>query len=350
MSDSVTQRIDAIHSMLSAGHRNLRIERHTLMLWGAAGGGLLLASNGILTEAQFPDVAQRALAWLALLSVTLGGVAALDWYLTRRAKRERDEAWSFIHRQVLKVWWLLMALGTLLTFATFFFGGGYMLCAAWIVLIGLGLYVHGLFSEELLEWIGVLSIVIGVASLGYRLDYETTRQIAASVFGLGLPLLALMLDRGRVRPSWQRMVQSAAWTLVVLGVPLAAHLHGGTGLQPADAPPLALESFLKGAGATGRRIVTLPAGTAVPVQVQIAGNIFRNTPAATLPLTLALPLELVTENGEPTGDVRFVGESWVRGGAGLWITIPKMQAELTPGRGPLVRAVVKAESMAEQHP
>lgn len=49
MSDSVTQQIVAIHSMLSAGHRNLRIERHTLVLWGSTGDGLLLASNSILT-------------------------------------------------------------------------------------------------------------------------------------------------------------------------------------------------------------------------------------------------------------------------------------------------------------
>lgn len=348
MSDSLSQRLDSIHSMLSAGHRNLRIERHTLLLWGLMGASLLLLSDRILTPAQFPDVTHQALAWLLLLALSLGGVAVLDWHLTRRVKRHRDEAWSFIHRQVLKVWWLLMALGTLMTFGTFFFGGGYMVCAAWVVLIGLGLYVHGLFSEELLEWIGVLAVLMGVASLVYRLDYGTTRLIAASVFGLGLPLLALMLDRGRARPPWHRMAQSAAWTLVVLSVPLAVQNYGGFG-APAEAPALTLDAFRKGAGSEGRRILTLPAGTPVPVEVRFAGNLFRNDPATTLPLTLSKPVDLMLENGVPTGEARFDGEPWTRGTAGLWLHIPRLDGDLTPDRGPLVRAVVNANTMADRH-
>jgi hypothetical protein len=41
MSQLATQQLDSIHSMLSAGHRNLRIERHSLVLWGANCGGLI---------------------------------------------------------------------------------------------------------------------------------------------------------------------------------------------------------------------------------------------------------------------------------------------------------------------
>lgn len=346
MSDSVAQQLTAIHSMLSAGHRNLRIERHTLVLWGLAGGGLLTASPWILTEAQLPALEQRAVAWLTLLTIVLGAVAALDWHLTRRAKRVRDEAWSFIHRQVLKVWWLLMGLGTLLTFAMFFFGGGYMVCAAWMVLIGLGLYVHGLFSEELLEWVGVLAIVIGIASLGYRLEYETTRQIAASLFGLGLPLLALMLDRGRARSSWHRMAQSAAWVLVVLGVPLTVHLHG-VPVAPQDAPPVALDAFRRGAASAGRHTVVIPAGTPIPVEIDVTGSIFRNAPV-TLPLTLAAPLEVLVEDGRPTGPVRIRNQAWAEAGAVGWIRIPTIRADLTAAQGPSVRATLDVTTMAEQ--
>lgn len=345
MSDSVAQQIVAIHSMLSAGHRNLRIERHTLVLWGVAGSTLTLLSESILTEAQFPVLEQRALAWLALLTVVLGGVGALDWHLTRRAKRVRDEAWSFIHRQVLKVWWLLMALGTLLTFAIFFFGGGYMVCAAWIVLMGLGLYVHGLFSEELLEWIGVLTIATGIATLAHQLDFTTMRWIAASVMGLGLPLLALMLDRGRARPSWHRMTQSAAWMLVVIGVPLAVHHHSKPAAQ-LDAPMLSLEQFRKDFP-SGNRIVTIPAGTPVPVEVEVSGSLFRNT-IATLPLTLAAPLEVMTADGMPTGEVRFRDESWTDANNAVWIRIPALKARLTPERGPVVHAILETATTAER--
>lgn len=347
MSDSVAQQIVAIHSMLSAGHRNLRIERHTLVLWGLAGSALMLVSENVLTAAQFPVIEHRALAWLALLTAVLGGVGALDWHLTRRAKRVRDEAWSFIHRQVLKVWWLLMALGTLLTFAVFFFGGGYMVCAAWIVLMGLGLYVHGLFSEELLEWVGVLTIATGIATLAYGLDFTTMRWIAASAMGLGLPLLASMLDRGQSRPPWYRMMQSMAWILVVLGVPLAVHRFSRTVDRP-DAPHIALDQFRKDAP-SGRRIVTIPAGTPVPVEVEVSGSLFRNA-IATLPLTLAMPLEVMTTDGTPTGEVRFRGETWTDAGQAVWIRIPPLKARLTPDRGPVVHAILETATMAERRP
>ena len=145
-----SQQLHAIHSMLTAGQRNLRLERHTLWLWGVPAGVLFVLSEHILTPEQFPDLTQRALAWLALLLTVLATVATLDWHWTRQAKQTRDEAWSFIHRQVVKVLWLLMGLATLTTFAMFFYGGGYMVCAVWLVFLGVSLYLHGLFSEELL--------------------------------------------------------------------------------------------------------------------------------------------------------------------------------------------------------
>lgn len=49
MPQLATQQLDSIHSMLFAGHRNLRVERHSLILWGISCGGLILISNHILT-------------------------------------------------------------------------------------------------------------------------------------------------------------------------------------------------------------------------------------------------------------------------------------------------------------
>ena len=120
MSIDAVRQLDAIHTMLSTGHRNLRMERHSLMLWGIAGGLLFALSEHILTPEQFPEVQQRAIAWLLLLTVVLSVVGIADWHLTRKIKAERDEVWSFIHRQIMKVWWLIFALGALLTFAMFF--------------------------------------------------------------------------------------------------------------------------------------------------------------------------------------------------------------------------------------
>ncbi|MFZ2852948.1 MAG: hypothetical protein WAZ34_02405 [Rhodocyclaceae bacterium] len=342
---SAARQLGAIHTMLAAGQRNLRIERHTLVLWGLAGGLLFLFSEHILTPTQFPVVEQRATAWLLLISVVLGAVGIADWHLTRRAKAARDEAWSFIHRQVLKILWLLMSIGTLLTFAMFFFGGGYMVCAAWLVLIGISLYVHGLFSEELLEWAGALVIVTGIASLGFHLAYETMKWISASVFGIGLPLLALMLDRGRSRPAWQRSAQSTLWIVLVLTPPLLAQRYAAGATLP-DAPVVSLASYrqheagngAKNSAENGARIIALPAGSAIPVDIELSGDLFRKTPVPTLPLTLAEPVELMMIDGQLTGDMRFPGEPWLRAREVRWIGIPWLKAELTPEQGPLIRS------------
>lgn len=337
MNHPASQQLNAIHTMLAVGHRNLRIERHSLLLWGIPAGLLFAISENILTPEQVPSLEQRALAWLALLTVVLGAIGCVDWWWTRRVKEARDEAWSFIHRQVQKVWWLLMGLATLSTFGMFFFGGGYMVCSLWLVILGLGLYLHGLFSEELLEWVGVTIIVVGIGSLFAQLPYQTMRLIAASVFGLGLPLLALMLDRGRHRSIFVRLGQLLCWLLAVLALPLWQEGVDLRGVLPEEAA-ISLEDFRRNGGvAEGHAIVNLPAGTSIPVEVDIAGDIFVNSgEKAILPLTLARPIEVLMVDGELTANNRFPGEAWQPARQQRWITIPFIKAELTPDKGPFV--------------
>lgn len=196
MSDPLARQLDHIQTMLARGQRNLRMERHSLLLWGVAGALLFACSDVLFTPEQIPETAVRAVVWLGFIVLVLGGACAVDWRLTERVKAARDETWSFIHRQVVKLVWLLLAVGSLFTFGTFFFGGAYMLCSVWLALIGLALYVHGLFSEEILEWAGGILIAIAVTGLGAGLPFETMKWIAMSAFGLGLPLLGLLLDGG----------------------------------------------------------------------------------------------------------------------------------------------------------
>lgn len=337
MSHPVSQQLNAIHAMLSAGHRNLRIERHSLILWGLAGGGLFLVSTHIFTPDDIPVLEERALAWLLLIVGVLGGVGAVDLHWTRRVKEARDEAWSFIHRQVLKVWWLLMGMAALLTFAMFFFGGGYMVCTVWMVALGLGLYIHGLFSEELLEWTGVLIILIGIGSLGFHLSYETLRWIAAAVFGLGLPFLAVVLDRGLHRSAFFRLAQVLVWLIAVMLIPLVAHRQANAALP--EVPVVSLEEFRRTPTVDGPRIVSLPAGTAVPVELELDGDLFtaQGQGPAVLPLTLTEPVEVLVVDGKPSGEARLPGESWQRAREARWISIPWLKAEVTSERGPVVR-------------
>lgn len=325
---AATQQLDAIHTMLAAGRRSLRIERHTLQLWGFTGGALCFFSNNILTVAQLPDLTQRAIAWLLLLAFVFGSVATLDWQLTRRAKHNRDEAWSFVHRQVLKIFWLLVSSGILLTFAMFFYGGGQMVFAVWLILLGLGLFVHGLFSEEMLEWAGALMMLIGMMSLLTHLPYQTTQWIAASTFAIGLPLLAWMLDQGRALPVWKRLLQSVGWLAAVLFLPWLAHRHAQA-LPDVTVMPLAAYRQLN--DASGLHIVQLPAGTEIPVRIEVSGNVFEPSQPI-LPLKIAAPIELVLRDGKLTGDARLADGTW-RNQESHWLHIPWIKADLTTVQG-----------------
>jgi hypothetical protein len=337
MPTHASQQLDAIASMMASGQRNLRMERWSLVLWGLAGGLLFLLSESILTPTQLPDLQQRALAWLLLIAFVLGAVGTADWHLTQRAKEARDEVWSFIHRQVLKVLWLLMGIGALLTFAVFFYGGGHMLYTAWLVLLGTALYVHGLFSEEMLEWAGALIILIGIAMLATQQNAENLKNIATSVFGIGLPALAFMLDHGRVRSKAYRALQTLGWACLVLAVPLAA----ARWLQPEQllhSPAVSLQEFQRSASKAGSQAISLPAGTAIPVHIDIAGNLFESGSAPlVLPLVLKHPMELWMVDGKLTGAARQPGAVWSKGPE-TRINIPWVRGEISPQSGPLLKA------------
>ena len=348
MNQLASQQLNAIHAMLASGQRNLRMERHSLILWGLASGGLMASSEHILTNEQFPDLHQRAFAWLLLLLTGLGAIGFADWHLTRKVKRERDEIWSFVHRQIIKVWWLLIGMATLFTFSAFFFGGNLIVNAVWVIALGMGLYIHGLFSDELLEWCGVLMIVMAVATIVMGLPYRDTKWVAASIFGMGLPLLAFMPDKGVQTHAWQRLLQMLGWLLAVLALPWAMHLLGQKDAH-ADAIALTLEQFQARQAEANNHIarqgfysVQLPAGSEVPIDFMLSGNLFENG-AQSLRFKLARPMTFMLFDGKPTGEFRLDGQGWhpVLGSATLHI--PWIRVELTPEGGPVIKARMDAD-------
>lgn len=62
MNRRASPQLSAIHSMLAVGHRNLRIERRSLLLWGIPAGLLFAISDHILTPEQVPAFEQCARA------------------------------------------------------------------------------------------------------------------------------------------------------------------------------------------------------------------------------------------------------------------------------------------------
>ena len=330
---SVTTQLEAIHSMLSAGHRSIRMRRHSLVLWGVAGAVLCLATEHVITPVRFPVQWLRAVATLIFLAVVLSGVALADFHYTRYRARARDESLPFVQAQVTKVWWLLTGMGILFTFSTAFFGGGYMVFVVWLVLFGLGIYIHGLFSEEMLEWAGVMMILLGVAALALSTPYRATQWLAASAAGLGMPLLSMMLDRGESKSVWIRAFQSALWLAVVLIPPLVAYQFWTSEDAPV-ARAVSLQSFQRQADALATAVVAIPAGTRIPLKVRIGGDIVEDGDDMALPLTLAKPIEISVVGGKPDGRFRVAGGEWKRRARSMWVQGVELDGTLSPSAGP----------------
>ena len=333
MSNATMHQLESIHAMLAAGHRSIRIERHSLVLWGVTGALLALGTDLVITPQRFPDPWQLALAVLLFLGLTLSAVAMLDIFYTRQTISARNESFSFVHAQITKVWWLLMGLGVLLTFGMMLFGGGYMVFAVWLALFGLGLYVHGLFSEQILEWVGALMIALGVGAVGLTAPPEMTKWLAASVFGLGMPVLSLMLDRGSNKTITKRLGQTAMWLALVLAPPVLAlqffDIH-----PPPRAPTVPLLQFMRQHDVPKMQVVSIPAGTSIPIKLNLSGNIFREATYTSATLVLARPIEVVLENGEPDGRYRVASGQWGRAPGLLRVT--QLGTRLTTTEGPFV--------------
>jgi hypothetical protein len=314
--------LEAIQSMLAAGHRSLRLERHTLFLWGGVGGLLCVATDQFINSNKFPDLHQHALALLIWLSGWLGGTAWLDHRLTRRVRREREETLPFAQAQLTRAWWMLMTMGVLGSCAMFFYGGGVMVYALWTVLLGLGIYLFGLFSRPLTEWVGLATILLGATGLAAGLPLQTTRWVAAACFAIGMPLVGWMADReiGTRLPA--RLLALSAWILIVITPPLWF-----ARLPVANAVPSAND-----------QVLSLPAGTVVPLKLDLESSLIHLAPDASLPIVLNQPLEVVMQDGMPDGRYRFDGDEWATVKEGLLsVRVDRLTAKLEGGK-PVIRA------------
>jgi hypothetical protein len=288
-----SEQLDSIQAMLAAGHRSVHLERHTLLLLGSVGGFLIAATEVVFTADRFPDHRQRAVSLLLWLAFWLGGVSLLDHRLTRRARRRRDETLPFAQSQITRAWWMLLTMGSLASFAMFFYGGGAMIYGLWIVLVGLCIYLFGLFSRPVTEWIGLATLLLGVAALGTGMPYGTTRWLCAAVFAIGMPAAALLAHRIEGNGLVKRLMAVILWLALVAGPPLVFVRMASV------APPDA-----------GERVLHLPAGTRVPLRIDLDGPLLAIAPNADAALTLKAPVDVVVADGQPDGRYRVAGGAW----------------------------------------
>jgi hypothetical protein len=310
------EQLDSIQAMLAAGHRSVHLERHTLALIGCVGAFLIAATEVVFTIDFIPDHRQRAMAVFLWLAVWLGGVSLLDHRLTQRARRRRDETLPFAQAQITRAWWMLLTMGTLASFAMFFYGGGAMIYCLWIVLIGLGIYLFGLFSRRIVEWIGLAAILLGVTALGAGVPYGTTRWLCAACFAIGMPVVAWLAQRVDDASMAKRLAGTILWLALVAGPPLAFARLAGT------APPLA-----------GEPVLHLAADTRVPLRIEVEGSLLAVAPGNGAELVLKRPVDVALTDGQPDGRYRIGEGAWhkVRDGV-LELSIDRVRPQLAAGK------------------
>ena len=340
MATDTSKQIEAIHSMLTSGQRSIRIERHTLVLWGLTAAFLCLLTPLLFTTELFPILWQRAVAEFTFLALVLGTVATIDFTSTQRLRRRRNESLSFVQRQITKVWWSLIGLGLLVTLGMHFFGGGYMVFGVWMILFGLALFIHGLFSQQMLQWSGIMVVILGLSAVFLMVPFEVTRWLASSVFGIGMPVLSFMLEPKKNQAMTKRLMISAVWLAVVLS-PVVASYYIVRQYSVPGGDTVSLAAFRQQLQVPTQQIVSLPAGTVLPIQIKLKGDVFEQENVAVVPVTLTKALQIVLRDGEPNGHFRVAQGDWKQRMYNFWVRNLKLEASLTPTEGPIASAAME---------
>lgn len=338
-SSQASEQIEAIHAMMASGHRSVHMERHTLILWGLTVAGLILVATAIFTPARFPVTWIRAVATTGFISTVLAAVAYLDFYLLRRSRERRAESISFVQVQMTKVWWLLVGLIVLINLAMHFFGGGYMFYSLVLILTGLALYIHGLFSKQMLTLAGVMMILLGLVSASLRLPFPLIEWLTIFCFALGWPLLGMTLNLPGLNQSWKyRLLFSLGWLALVTLPAMAIYRVKALDVIP-NAMPTPLAQYLQQGRqmGTSEQVVTLAAGSTVPLRVELTGDVLEGLNVATLPMLLSQQIDIALTDGKPDGRFRVGQGRWKKYKYNYRIRDFSLTSTLDPQQGPQVQ-------------
>jgi len=338
-STQASEQIGAIHAMMASGHRSVHMERHTLIIWGLTAAGLILVGTAIFTPERFPVTWVRAISSTIFVATVLALVAYLDFYLMRRKRDLREESISFVQLQVTKVWWLLLGLIVVINLGMNFFGGGYMFYSLVLILMGLALYIHGLFSKQMLSLAGIMMILLGLATISLRLPFSLIEWLTVFCFGLGWPLLGLTLNLSVLTHSWKhRIALTMGWLLLVTAPTIAAYKWSSLREAPAT-KSITLAEYLQQGEQTGmtEQVVVLASGSTVPLQVEVTGDVLTGSNVTTLPMVLSQPIEIAVKGSKPDGRFRVGDGDWKNFIYNYRLRDFSMVSTLDPKHGPLVK-------------
>ena len=335
---STSSQLEAIYSMMEDGQHSVKMERHSLLIWGITAAVLILITDQIFNLNTFSVRWQLIFMQTIFISIILFIAGLWDLKLTRKIRQLRDESLSFIQLQLTKVWWFFIALIVLLNVGMNFFGGGYMFYGLTIALIGMAFYIQGLFSTQMLKWIGAMLIVIGLASVALNLHFLVTKWLAAGVFGLGFPLLAFILNKPATHSSlYKRLILSTIWFAIVI-FPAVITYQKKINFNAEGLVTRSISEYklLNKKQAMQKQIIHLAAETEVPVHFNVSGNIFTLSQAGNARVKLKKDFDIVIEQGKANGYFRADGKNWRTRVKNLHVRTFRMNSEIEQDKGPLI--------------
>jgi len=340
-SDSVSTntQLAAIYSMMERGQNSVKMERHTLFIWGLTAAVLILITDWIFDPSYFTAAWHRIAGQTVFISVILFLAGIWDLKLTRKVRQKRDESLSFIQLQLTKVWWFFVGLIVLFNVGMNFFGGGYMFYGLSIALIGMAFYIHGLFSTQMLKWIGLMLIMIGLVSISLNIHFLATKWLAAGVFGLGLPLLAFILEKPKTHSTLlKRLGLSVVWLAIVI-FPSMLAFQSESSFDPEGLMKRSFAEYknLDATDANQKQIIHFTAGTDIPLHIEMDGDILEMHVTKNLTMKLKKDIDIVIENGKPNGHFQIGQRKWVNKLTQMQTKKFKMESVMEQGKGPYVK-------------
>lgn len=341
--NSEQDQLRAIHTMLASGHASVHLERHTFLLWGLSAAFLILAVPELFSQERFTDPFERLVWQNGFISLVLIGTGYLDYRWTDQQRRARDESLSFVQRQITKVWWMLIALVVVINIGMNLYGGGSLFYGITLVLIGIGIYVHGLFSRQMLTWGGGLMMMLGLVLLVTTPEIEQQEWVAASAFGIGLPTLSILVNRTAVTTGRRELFLSLFWLGLVLS-PASIAINLSSQTSYTGWPVVSLEDYLMGSPPRDGEglIVTLPAGTQVPLKIKLEGDTFIPTNQAVLQMQVIRPVSIPVSAGEVENRLR-IGQGRWKSGYDYRVRDWQVKSRLSPENGPEMELSLKLQ-------
>jgi hypothetical protein len=336
---SVDDQLESIHAMLADGHKSIRLERHTLPLWGGGIGFLTAFSHDITNPVYQLNPIWGRVFQVGLLATVLLAVIWIDYRMTRAARALRDESISLIQRKVTLAVWMLFAFAFLLdVYANNYLGGGRQMFGVYLLLTGVALSMFGLYSERWYRWSGIVLVLLGLGVMFILQPGNTSRLLTASVFIVGGCSIAFLQPYAS---SMSRcMLLSFAWVLAAfMTTALAYQLDYYLDIS-ADTNTVIQWSEFQQNKPAGKYIVRLSPGTEVPVDISVGGDVFEGKAKSRLVLTIAKQIDMEFRDGKATGVYRVNDGPWLERNDAMYTRKFVRETILTNVKGPeLVRGI-----------